>query len=385
MNKLDNLLKGIREKRRSIWWVPKHTPDLEKQLEICKMLEDYQNNDIARSFKDYFGELRPSEDTQYRKFDISRYLGLITNERSYDDCEVTTAYKKITNRIGYDFNKVRENADLTDNLIEGLNLNNDIQPYLKPYQILVNYILNVEGNYITKEEFFLVVCTTWTEHEYVEGVAIISYARKNEVELKKLSEYGYTSDIRIHKYFEQHSNVSIDGNTISLVEVDLYKELESIIDDERQQLDIFKTNKYIEQKDIDKANNREPQKDNSRRGNKYKIDPKLSKTAIELVNYRCEYGMINSEQHKTFTNKRGVNYSEGHHLIPMSKQDFFGKKNLDRLENIVSLCPVCHKQVHYGDKSSRDEILSKLYLYRNSKLQSAGIYITLNDLLKSYS
>ena len=59
------------------------------------------------------------------------------------------------------------------------------------------------------------------------------------------------------------------------------------------------------------------------------------------------------ENHATFESIHGTQYLEAHHLIPMKAQkDFLSENiNLDRLENIVALCPNCHKAVHYGTRS----------------------------------
>ncbi|NIM46180.1 MAG: hypothetical protein GTO54_11240, partial [Nitrososphaeria archaeon] len=37
----------------------------------------------------------------------------------------------------------------------------------------------------------------------------------------------------------------------------------------------------------------------------------------------------------------GEFYSEGHHLVPL------GENGYDSLSNVVILCPLCHKKLHY--------------------------------------
>ena len=66
--------------------------------------------------------------------------------------------------------------------------------------------------------------------------------------------------------------------------------------------------------------------------------------SIESAKYECE---INSK-HKTFTAKStGMPYMEGHHMLPMKYQDRF-KSSLDVYANIICLCPICHRLLHYG-------------------------------------
>jgi len=83
--------------------------------------------------------------------------------------------------------------------------------------------------------------------------------------------------------------------------------------------------------------------------------------------------------HKTFISK-GENYVEGHHILPMFQQKNYTIK-LDTLENIASLCPNCHREIHSAD--NKTEILKKLYNINNKYMQANNI--NLNDLYKMYS
>lgn len=111
----------------------------------------------------------------------------------------------------------------------------------------------------------------------------------------------------------------------------------------------------------------------------------ISKAALHNAQYQCE---IDSD-HKTFVTSRNLPYMEGHHLIPCTytnSQHFWTKynRNIDCVENIVCLCPICHRQVHFGSDSEKRDILSKLYAKRINDLQSIGIKITLEELEKLY-
>ena len=48
-------------------------------------------------------------------------------------------------------------------------------------------------------------------------------------------------------------------------------------------------------------------------------------------------------------------------------------KNIDCLENIVSLCPTCHRAIHHGEFDVKLAILKHLYDIRIDKLKDAGI------------
>ena len=63
--------------------------------------------------------------------------------------------------------------------------------------------------------------------------------------------------------------------------------------------------------------------------------------------------------HKTFQQENSRNYVEGHHAIPMHAQEDF-EHSIDVPENIVALCPNCHRKVHLSNVETKNEIVHKL-------------------------
>ena len=92
-------------------------------------------------------------------------------------------------------------------------------------------------------------------------------------------------------------------------------------------------------------------------------DPKIKDEAIEAANHLCEV----NPSHTTF-NIDGVQFMEGHHLIPFEEQGKFEKVSLDFQENIISLCPNCHSEIHYADASRRIELALSFFEVRKDKL-----------------
>jgi hypothetical protein len=110
----------------------------------------------------------------------------------------------------------------------------------------------------------------------------------------------------------------------------------------------------------------------------YPRDRRRAINALAHAGYVCEI----DPQHPTFIRKKsGKQYTEPHHLVPMSQQSRF-PVSLDVEENIVSLCSTCHNHIHYGKGS--EELLKKLYAVRKEALRSAGINITEEELLLFY-
>lgn len=94
--------------------------------------------------------------------------------------------------------------------------------------------------------------------------------------------------------------------------------------------------------------------------------------SIESAGYQCE---INSG-HTTFTARStGHPYMEVHHLLPMKLQDKF-TKSLDVYANIVCLCPICHRLLHYGITSEQENVLNKIYHDRSDRLGASGITLS---------
>lgn len=55
---------------------------------------------------------------------------------------------------------------------------------------------------------------------------------------------------------------------------------------------------------------------------------------------------------------------EGHHIIPVSLNDSFSEE-LDCEENVIALCPNCHKAMHLAQNDYKEDLLS--YILENNK------------------
>lgn len=104
----------------------------------------------------------------------------------------------------------------------------------------------------------------------------------------------------------------------------------------------------------------------------------VSKNALNKAGYICE---IDSD-HPTFRRRNSpLNYTEPHHIVPMSRQDDFDI-SLDVEENIISLCCNCHKQIHLGQ--GYEDMLEKIYTERKELLKKVGVDISLENLIHYY-
>ncbi|MED0674545.1 DUF3578 domain-containing protein [Aneurinibacillus thermoaerophilus] len=123
----------------------------------------------------------------------------------------------------------------------------------------------------------------------------------------------------------------------------------------------------------------EPVTDKSGRSH-WPRDATLSAKALLLANYKCAY----DSDHTSFISKATRRpFMEAHHLVPMKLQGEFTYK-LDKIANIISLCPTCHRMIHHGTDEDKEQILRKLFYERREKLESLGIEITFSQLKKAY-
>lgn len=100
----------------------------------------------------------------------------------------------------------------------------------------------------------------------------------------------------------------------------------------------------------------------------YPVDPRLTATCRSLAIYRCEA----DSSHDTFLAASGHPYVESHHLVPMAAQKSYRHINLDSLDNLVALCPLCHRAIHHGTPSVREKLLQPLLQSRLKRLKAMG-------------
>lgn len=100
--------------------------------------------------------------------------------------------------------------------------------------------------------------------------------------------------------------------------------------------------------------------------------------AIEGAGYLCEH----DPTHTTFiARSTGQAYMEGHHLIPMRYQPQFDC-GIDVYANVVCLCPICHRMLHFGRDPERRYAAEQLFDQRSTRLLNSGIDLSKKDFLE---
>ncbi len=89
----------------------------------------------------------------------------------------------------------------------------------------------------------------------------------------------------------------------------------------------------------------------------YDRNPLIASFSLMRSNFTCS---VNSD-HKTFLAlKNNKAFVEAHHYVPMKYQANFTVP-LDCVENIISLCPNCHRGIHLGVVDHKKHLIETLY------------------------
>lgn len=117
---------------------------------------------------------------------------------------------------------------------------------------------------------------------------------------------------------------------------------------------------------------------------KYKRNPLLWKIAIQNAYYACEA----DPNHITFESAiTHENFMEAHHLVPVKAQQEIWEKywiNVDCVENIVSLCPTCHRAFHNWTEKVKKEMIINLYNHLLPRYKHIWFKITEEEIEKLY-
>ena len=106
--------------------------------------------------------------------------------------------------------------------------------------------------------------------------------------------------------------------------------------------------------------------------NTWKRSAIIRDQVLKAAEYHCEI----DPAHKTFIlNRTHHPYAEGHHIIALKKQNVV-PRSLDIYANIICLCPVCHRFLHYGTAQDKRPVIKMIYSQRADRLAKSGIKLS---------
>ena len=129
---------------------------------------------------------------------------------------------------------------------------------------------------------------------------------------------------------------------------------------------------------------RPPEKATSSSGRKrFKTQKRIKDAVLEAADFYCD---CDDKRHFYFESSDYTRYVEGHHIVPMNRQEELWRDegiNIDITSNLVPLCPNCHTQIHRGSRQARIEVLSEIFTRNKARLHLFKSDLTL-VLLASY-
>lgn len=115
-------------------------------------------------------------------------------------------------------------------------------------------------------------------------------------------------------------------------------------------------------------------------GSQYPRNARMAANYVKKVGYICQYNSI----HPSFiSGVTGEQYVEVHHLVPISKSDDFNN-SLDVVQNLVVLCPNCHRAIHLSENSVKKAYIDKFFEERKESLEQVGISLSNAEQLYKY-
>lgn len=379
----------------------------------------YSNDDYKTKIRELIPYLsKGAQDGPYlvKQSELTRYFGLV-----YYDYSSKPSKARITDTGIRFYNAYLQNDELKQNEIIMTSIfqnsfgrnNTAIQTSdsdIDPPKLFLKAIVDLNG-ITTKGLAYLLYVTHNLKINYNDAIVELSKTdnRDREIPIEVSNKYrdvkftSFLTDMKITKLFENKYYLSDEINNLYLEKIkkiSIYNKEPDLILTLNEDLDISNDNFIIEEPFITDAdqekiitsyaydinsdkfklqNNRIPKPYKKGSLLKYKTNARISKTALDIAGYVC---LLNHD-HLTFTSKLGRPYMEAHHLIPMKAQKDFSI-NIDRVENIVSICPICHSAVHLGDESTRLELVKNLFDLKQQELQKIGINISFGELFSKY-
>ncbi|WP_430507767.1 hypothetical protein [Rossellomorea marisflavi] len=248
----------------------------------------------------------------------------------------------------------------TDTFAKWLEIHADLKPYsIRRYSKAIDTISSELRDYgLQRINLF-----DLSDTEFINAIL-------NNPEFKRKNDKGnrmYSTALKHFKRYLEHYNEK------EFQEELLKEELEFIKYLLEKPADVVKAEIEDKPKDKPKYNSVKNKKVWSR-------NPQYAAEAVANANYLCEF----DNQHKHFISMfNGKNYVEAHHLIPMKYQEKF-KFSLDIHANIVSICLVCHKRLHFGLFEDKKDIIDMLFNNRIERLKACGIDLVVNEIYKYY-
>ena len=257
--------------------------------------------------------------------------------------------------------------------------------------------------------FYISLNQGWTQYENtfkpksIAKIEIEKAAKKLKKTLKTVSGFTFekidlkgNSDLAIGyelgNICSKYYGINELPNSNSLINdlqklIGTYRELKSLVGKEILEIDLILDEEEFQERSQlgtakvpKKGKIPKKKKVNGSTSSSWLRDPDMAYTAISEAGFKCE----NNPSHETFKSAvTSQQFVEAHHLIPMEFQDEHDA-SIDVPENIISLCPNCHRAFHNSIDNTKVQLVKKFLSARKNGLIEREINIDENKLLEYY-
>lgn len=356
--------------------------------------------DVLKTYKSNSKEYNIIKSEQILKLKIHAIIDTAKNNEDYNILPIIFIYKvlrglkerysieKITIDQLYTYVMTCKNYSEVDEAIEFIKNDSPISKYVSEFKSKSRVLSCIKKNInlFSIDSTYISINPKFDDYFYNNFIRKFDFEELHEQLLRDV-DYSY------FLYNLQNFNINlIDQPSLEEINTDTNNDtisISSYIEDEDE------TN-YIEKVDSIKETNINENAgegaysvepitvSKSAKGKRFRTNPLLGKIAIKKAFYCCE----KDKKHETFISKKTKkNYMEAHHLIPVCFQKEIWDKyhiNIDCLENLVALCPTCHKAIHYGTKEIQKQMIANLYKHCEPKYKAIGLDISLEEIYRFY-
>lgn len=367
--------------------------------ELNKLFEDKNGAQVIVN-KSRYNELKTE---QMLKLKIHAIIDTANNNENYHVLPVIFIYKVLKDlQLKYEIKEISidhlytyimtcKNYKELDNAVEYIKDNGPISEYVTTYKgnsrILTCIRKNINLFNITSST--ISINPDYDDYFYNSFFIKYDFDELNEILLRDV-DYSYflynVQDFNINLIDAPAVSVAITENEEQLSKEVIKIETTEVENDDDYETKVDGINENNVNRDVAiGAHKISPISiDQTKISKKYKRNPLLGKIAIQNAYYCCE----KDARHETFTSaKTKKAFMEAHHLVPvMCQQEIWDKYeiNVDCIENIISLCPNCHRAFHNGTKEVKTQMIENLYEKLLPRYKSIGFTITVEEIKKLY-
>lgn len=250
------------------WYLVKQPTAFDCLCYLVSFLKEYKESEHSENLQDFIGKritqlktIKPELEisNNYRALRVAAFFGLITMTSSkYDEALITDAFNEITTRCNGEYENTDLYLDIIQRQIEKMFISSPIdeayqgvrQEYrLYPVMLLYKVLLELgrsTGKYsISITEYRYLVATTKTFEGFLETLLLIKLLREDTSSaINKFEEYRTKFDNRLIQALKQLNTLSIDRDSVSLVE-DKIEEVARKVFSFEQNPSIFATDNYL--------------------------------------------------------------------------------------------------------------------------------------------